>query len=216
MYIVLIIVQVFLLTLTNINWDDHQVAVRLNSIINLSFYGVMVFLYLVIFRGFWEKVIIQFKQNRNNYLRLIGLGVVSLLVVSALINLGYQLIGVTETSDNQAALDALLSGSWFDKFSLVMFAVFLAPLVEEMVFRMATFNLLFSSAKLKPWTVIVISSLLFGLIHVAGTLDFIQIFYYAGLGMVLGYFYYKSKNIAVPIAIHMLLNAIVTVTMFVL
>jgi len=215
MYIALIVVQVLLVAFSIIDWENDEETVRLNSIMNLSFYGAMALLYLSLFTDFWRKVIAQFKQNSKKFLKLIGLGFGSLILVSALISLGYQFIGVTDTSDNQAALDALLAGAWFDKFSLVLFAVFLAPLVEEMVFRMATFQLLYRYKDIKPWMVIVISSLLFGLIHVVSTLDFIQIFYYAGLGMVLGFFYHKSKNIAVPIAIHMLLNAFVTITMIV-
>ena len=188
MYLLLIILQIVLFLTANIDWDNEQTTVRVNSIMNLAFYGIMFLLYIGLFTNFWKKVVIQFKQNKKYYLKLIGLGFVALVAVSAFIGLGYELLGINETSDNQASLDALLNGGWFDKFSLVIFAVFLAPLVEEMVFRMATFNFLFRSKDIKPWVVIAISSVLFGLIHVIGTFDFIQIFYYAGLGLILGYF----------------------------
>jgi membrane protease YdiL (CAAX protease family) len=109
----------------------------------------------------------------------------------------------------------LVDWNWGIIGTIFMFAVFLAPLVEEMVFRMAAFQLFFHIEGIKPWKVIMLSSLAFGLIHVIGTFDFVQLPYYAGLGAVLGFFYYRSKNIAVPIVIHMLLNALVTITMFI-
>ncbi len=57
---------------------------------------------------------------------------------------------------------------------------------------------------------IIISSLAFGFVHVASG-DFIQIIYYAFLGIVLGIIYLVSKkNIYVPIFVHFLINLMVT------
>lgn len=216
MYVALVLLQVILIAFTNINFQDKQINTRVSSIINLSFYVLMVILYISLFTGFWKKVGIQFKQNFNEYLKLIIIGFISLVVVSAFVSISYQALGLTDQSDNQAALEALLAGGLFDKLSLIIFAVFLAPLVEEMVFRMATFQILNRYTSLNHWLIIILSSLAFGLIHVVSTLDFVQLPYYAGLGLLLGFFYYKSKNILVPITIHMLLNAFVTITMFTL
>ncbi|AIO19348.1 CAAX amino terminal protease self- immunity [Candidatus Izimaplasma bacterium HR1] len=214
LYILLIAIQVGLLAATNINWNNDQNLIRFNSIANLSFYGIMALLFVVMLVSFWKKAFAQFKQNKWEYIKLIGLGFLTLIAVSMLMNVIYSLLGITDTSDNQEQLNQLLEGGWFDQMSLVLFAVFLAPMVEEMVFRLAGFNFLMRIKVLPSWAVVVITSLIFGFIHVMGSFDLEQIFYYAGLGVVLGYFYYRSKNIIVPIVIHMLLNGFVTFSMF--
>ena len=126
----------------------------------------------------------------------------------------YTLLGITETPENQELLDMQLNGTLFDQISLVVFAGFLAPLVEESLFRLSGFYYLKKVSWLPQWGVIAITSILFGLIHVLGD-DIVQIIYYAALGVVLGTLYYKSKNILVPITVHMLFNIFITIMMFI-
>lgn len=213
-YIFLIILQIVIvgLGLIDVYNDDH--LIRFNSILNLSFYGTIFLLFVVTFIPFWKNAIAQFKQHKKLYIIHIAIGFGVLIVVSMIMNLIYSLLGITDTSANQEQLNQLLEGAFFDKFSLIMFAVFLAPMVEEMIFRMSLFSFLMRYKKIKPWLIILITSFIFGFIHVMGAFDLEQIFYYAGLGAVLGFFYYKSKNIFVPIVIHMLLNAFATFSMF--
>ncbi len=187
---------------------------RIGSVSNLAFYGSLTLTYIILFRSFWKNVMKQFRQNSTRYIALIFGGFAAMIVISILMNILYTVIGITDQSGNQALLDDMLNYGTFEKVSLVIFAVFLAPLVEELVFRMAGFNLILKIKDVKPWVVITITSFMFGLIHVLGSFDFEQIFYYAGLGVVLGIFYWKSKNIMVPIIVHMMLNAFVTYTMF--
>jgi membrane protease YdiL (CAAX protease family) len=122
-------------------------------------------------------------------------------------------LGINNDPVNQQILESQLNGPFFDRASLAIFAVLLAPLVEEMVFRLAGFRLLGKIEGLPIAVTIAITSLLFGLIHVLSD-DIVQILYYAGLGVVLGLVYHKSKNILVPIGVHMLFNLFVVITMF--
>ena len=214
LYILLIAAQIALVYATNIDWNNSLVLIRFNSIANLSFYGLIALLFILMFIPFWKNALIQFKHHKWEYLKLVGFGFLALIGVSMLMNAIYALLGITDTSANQEQLNQLLEGGWFDQLSLVLFAVFLAPMVEEMVFRLAGFNFLKRFDRLPSWTIIVITSFIFGFIHVMGAFDLEQIFYYAGLGAILGFFYYKSNNIIVPIIIHMLLNGFVTFSMF--
>ena len=145
-----------------------------------------------------------------------------MVAASILSSMILEALDVTETSDNQEALNMLVNGSLFDKISLFVFAVLLAPFVEEIVFRKAVLNIFHfkynadgsKKAKIKKVIfasiAILISSLVFGLIHVTSG-DFVQIIYYAFLGIILGLLYLVSnKNIYVPIIVHLLINLMVT------
>ncbi len=85
---------------------------------------------------------------------------------------------------------------------LLLFAAFTAGVTEELMFRgylLPRLELIFKS----PYIAIAISSILFGLLHFSyGT-----IFNMVGpmiLGGVFGFFYWKYRNIAIPIICHFL------------
>ena len=214
MYIAVILVQVVVVFGGFVDVNSTEELIRFNSINNLGFYGLMAILYIALFKQAWNHELNHFKANKFQFIKYMLFGFLAMIGVSLLMNAIYLLLGITDQSENQAQLDMLLQGAFFDKFALVAFAVFLAPIVEEMVFRMAIFKFLEKGYFSKPWLKILISSSVFGFIHVMGAFDFEQIFYYIGLGAVLGAFYHKTDNIIVPIIVHMLLNGFVTITMF--
>lgn len=82
-------------------------------------------------------------------------------------------------------------------------AVFLAPLAEEFIFR----GFLFAKfqTKLSIWASMIFSSVLFGAIHFS--ISSITTFIF---GMCLCIIFYKTNNLAIPIVIHILNNAIVS------
>ncbi len=83
----------------------------------------------------------------------------------------------------------------------------IAPIFEEMVFRRSLYGLV----KVK-WLFIVLSGVLFGLLHVLGSynsiLDFLYIIPYGAMGSCFAYLLIKTKNITLPIIVHMLHNTI--------
>ena len=83
-------------------------------------------------------------------------------------------------------------------------AVFLAPLAEEFIFR----GFLFTKFQIKfsVWISMIISSLLFGAIHFS--ISSITTFLF---GLSLCIVFYKTKNLAIPILLHVLNNAIVSI-----
>lgn len=82
-----------------------------------------------------------------------------------------------------------------------------APILEEFVFRISTKGLI-KNNKLY----IIISSLLFGLIHVIGSyktpLDFLFIIPYSSMGIAFSYLYTKTKNPTLSVFVHMIHNII--------
>lgn len=156
------------------------------------------------FFGQWKKYSLQI---------LIGIG--AIFGASIAVSMIFSLIDFTEVAENQQQwLDILASGP-FGVFATVTSSVLLAPIVEEIVFRYAGFELVKKfnvNKKVYPYVVIMITSLMFGAIHIFGD-NPLQALFYCSLGAVLGFFYYKSDNIIVPISIHLLWNLFGVMTM---
>ena len=90
-----------------------------------------------------------------------------------------------------------------DSISVVMiiYALILGPVVEEMTFRGATYSIL--RKNLNFWTVNVIQAALFGLIH----MNLIQGIYAFFLGLALGYVRERTGNLLATIILHIVFNA---------
>ena len=81
-------------------------------------------------------------------------------------------------------------------------AIVVAPVLEELFFRGVAQRLVMRVAK--PWGGIFVASLLFAAAH--GTIA--QVAVALPCGMVLGYAYFRSRTLLVPISIHVLNNAL--------
>lgn len=85
---------------------------------------------------------------------------------------------------------------------IIVTAVVVVPVFEEMLFR-GTFQTMIRSFLVKPWLSIIVSSLLFTIIH-SNTTHWPALFV---LGVCIGYAYEKSGSLFRPILIHSLFNA---------
>ena len=83
----------------------------------------------------------------------------------------------------------------------IIYAIILGPILEEFCFRGVTYGLL-EKAGVKPGIAILISSILFGAMH----LILIQVLYATFLGLFLGYLRYKYRSIKITIPTHILFN----------
>lgn len=219
-YIVVWIAVLILQVILSIPYIDNQGVLvmtdaqelRLISITNLALYASLSLIFVIVLRTYLKE---QLKYTRDNYhdsIKIILLGLSGLFAAVFATSLIMQLIGVTENSNNQEVLNSLATAANFDKISLVVFTVFFAPFVEEIVFRRAVFGFL---EKVSIPLAIIVSGLLFGFIHVLSG-DYVQLIIYGALGITLAYTYYRSnKNIVTVIAIHMIYNLVVTIAMFV-
>lgn len=184
---------------------------RFISITNLTLYSSLFIIFSIMLRSYLKEQFIYSKNNLNEFLKITILGLSGLFVAILLTSTIMDFIGVTENSNNQEVLNGLLSAALFDKVSLVIFTVFFAPFVEEIVFRRAIFGFF---EKTSIPLAIAVSGLSFGFIHVLSG-DYVQLIIYGSLGLALAYTYYRSnKNIMAVIAIHMIYNLIITIVMF--
>lgn len=93
------------------------------------------------------------------------------------------------------------TGNPFIFFGMMFVAAVLAPIGEELVFRGGLFRFMLS--KTGPWPAALISSVLFGALH----LNLYGIVPLTLLGLTLCYAYYLTGNLRTSIMIHMIFNA---------
>ena len=79
------------------------------------------------------------------------------------------------------------------------------PVVEELCFREGVMGGLLRNG-VKPWKAILVSAVLFGLIH----FNPVQIVGAGLMGIILGIIYYKTGNIILATALHVLNNSVAT------
>lgn len=150
-----------------------------------------------------------------------------LIAVSMGIGIITQLVGTifnfSSISANQESINMLMNSKY--AILTLITVTFIGPLVEELVFRGAFFNLIKN-----PKIAIIVSSITFGLIHIrteiinlSSGFDFITIMQilvfslqYIGMGAFLGYLYEKNnRNIVFIYGVHGLYNLLVSILQFV-
>ena len=106
--------------------------------------------------------------------------------------------------NQQIAIDLTLSQPLFSFFAVVIFA----PLTEELIFRGMLARYLFPKQDNSKQTLLflLVSSVLFALIHSPGTLQ--QFLVYASLGFSLGLAYISRKGLVYSISLHALNNLV--------
>ncbi|MCR5098111.1 MAG: CPBP family intramembrane metalloprotease [Lachnospiraceae bacterium] len=83
---------------------------------------------------------------------------------------------------------------------IILYALILGPVCEELTFRGLSYN--YARRSLGFWATNIITALLFGLMH----MNPLQGSMAALIGLVFGALYEKSRNIFVPMALHILFN----------
>ena len=95
-----------------------------------------------------------------------------------------------------------------DEATGVLSMALLAPVVEELMFRGAMQGYLMRRYS-NPWIGIIVSALVFGLIHMNPQ----QVVYATLLGLVFGWIYYRTRSLLPVIAGHILNNSVAVITM---
>lgn len=153
----------------------------------------------------WNRFVEEFGKTRKTILwsmaALYGVTIITTMIV-------YNLSG-TSTSLNQMEVEIRLRRM---PYFVALIACGFAPVVEELVFR----GCIFGKLKEKNRTVwgIIISSVMFGLMHVLSSLmagdfiDVMNVIIYAAMGVVFSVVYYKTDSIVASMLVHLLNNAI--------
>ncbi|MFC6180039.1 CPBP family intramembrane glutamic endopeptidase [Lactiplantibacillus daowaiensis] len=126
-------------------------------------------------------------------------------MVILMLESGFQLLNrlfyqQTETQNN-AAIEALMTGSTLALWLQALSAVFLTPIMEELVFRGVLMNLFFKH----DWLNVLLSGVVFGSLHTTNTLPSFLIYF--TMGLILAGVYHWSGKLLAPMLLHFLINA---------
>jgi membrane protease YdiL (CAAX protease family) len=113
----------------------------------------------------------------------------------------------TTSTANQDNINALLSMNTAVLVVFSLSAVFIAPFVEEFIFRGLITKFFFTKGNW--WYSIILSGVLFSLGHASD--NFVSYLLYATMGGILAYVFKKSGQIKMSIAVHMLNNGVAMV-----
>ncbi len=189
--------------------DIAATPILFQEIYNISLEIIMIVIIIVLFKDYFKKSLTDLKKNHFNYfkkyLKYYILGVAIMMVCNSLI----MVLGGS-TSDNET-----LVRNQFNFYPIYTFicAVFLAPILEESVFRVS-FRKIFKNDIL----FILMSGLVFGGLHLIGMLDSPLILLYLGaysaLGFVFAFMLAKTDNVFVSMMFHFIHNGVLMSVQF--
>jgi membrane protease YdiL (CAAX protease family) len=163
-------------------------------------------------------LIVDFKKIKEKplyFLAYVGISGFAFLAITTVVSIIFGLF--IDDSVNQATIEMIMSNGGAPTMAISV--VLLAPILEELVYRKAIFNLLKKYGKPACYAV---SIILFTLPHMLSTdmsnmlMWLLQCIPYALSGFLLCYIYDKSnENIYASIGVHMLNNILACILMFV-
>lgn len=195
--------SVLILLLKQVGFDITKLNVHTrNTYLILVDISLMIITYLI-YRKDNNHDIKKYFRHFGKYFffgfKMWILGLVLMVISNLLIQHFYPL---ANTVNENAVRKALIASPIYTTFSACIFA----PFMEEMIFR-KSLRKVFDN----DWIFIIISGLLFGLVHnitVLGKPDMIYIIPYALFGGIFAYTYVKTNDIFVPMTFHLIHNTV--------
>lgn len=191
------------LSLFGINYNNLNILLR--SIYLIIYEASLTLIIIYIYR---KDVIPNFKEFIKNNVKYFKEYIkywflMLLLMISS--NLIVTLFTTSDIATNQETIIETLKVAPVYTFIV---SVLIAPILEELVFRVS-FRKIFSKTDI---LFILFSGLIFGGMHVIGTcehlIDLLFIIPYSIPGFIFAYIYTKSKNICIPISLHLIHNGV--------
>lgn len=192
------------------NPQDLETAKYANILIQVFAYiPLLIFFAIFLIRDFINDFIDFGKDTKKNFLKiLMWFGI--LYAASYAIALVYQILDITGQSDNESLLTLMMDSD--AKILFLITIVIIGPFVEEVLYRKLIFDTVEKTFKLKPIFAIVISVLIFALIHVSDPENIIYVFQYIAMAIPITLSYHLSKNnLFVSYGVHVCNNLIVAI-----
>ena len=186
----------FFSVLLNINPDKLSNTGKV--IYNLSFELILLSIIVFIYHKTLKEHLKKFKKcHFIKYIRYWFIALLLMTISNSLIDIFTHL----KTASNQQVVENNL---FSNPLPTIFIVVLIAPLLEELVYRLS-FRKIFKTDTI----FIILSGLFFGLMHMynpSTLLEFIYIIPYSIPGFIFAYTLKKSKNIFVPVGLHMIHN----------
>ncbi len=177
--------------------------------INILYYGIGTAYILLFLRGYLRTDFDTLLDHKIGNLLCLLSGYFFDLLLSYVAIIVLELIVGNVMNPNEEAIDTMAQSDYSAIFGL---AVFLAPVVEETLFRGIVFGTLREKNRVLAY---VVSVLLFSFYHIwqyaiaySDASLFIYMLQYIPVSFVLAWLYDRSRTIWVPIIFHMLINAL--------
>ena len=181
---------------------------------NLTIYILLFAILVTLYRQSFKNEFIELQNNSNKIAKYIPLGFILAFALQFIVSMLVSPFLKDQVSENQQQINRILFSSSSNGIMMIVAAVILGPVVEELIFRKSIFKLIPND-----YLALAISSIVFGLIH---TIDsgysitqlILQTIPYAACGIGLGYAHFKSNhNIYISTIIHMLMNCFSTIVL---
>ncbi|MBO3304336.1 CPBP family intramembrane metalloprotease [Clostridium perfringens] len=169
-----------------------------------SFYLVHIFLFLVgvyLYKDIYIKGVLKIKEKPLKFIFFLIIGIVAIYMSDTFFDMF-----IKEQSSNQEAL--ISTQKYITGLTSIFYyitTIIIGPLNEELIFR----NILIGNLKkyIPTMITLIISSILFGLIHIHSSSELIQVLPYIGSGLIFGLIYWKSNcNLVYSSSLHILNN----------
>lgn len=181
-------------------------------ICNVSIEVVLIAIILMIYK---DKIKNDFKDYKNNFKNYIKkyteywAFAIALMIVANIVIIN---IEPNSQATNQQAINELFN---IAPIYIIISSVILAPIVEELVFRLS-FKYIFKNDVI----FVILSGITFGAMHIIGTYtclaDWLYIIPYSIPGLVFAYTLKKSNNIFVPMSLHFMHNGLMMAVQLIL
>lgn len=213
-----LVVLLFIVQTKAIDKDDNMalfLAVSFIIQVALQFIGSLIVIFTN--KGLRKQIVATFKEAKVSLL----LWVIIFLVIVTILNLIFNTISnaVNDTnffannngdSDNQKQLE-LMATTPLGIFALILGSIFLAPINEEIAYRYGTFSIVRNK-----WLAYTASLVYFPSMHILGSGDWNNIFGYLGMAIAAPLLFIIARgNTTYTIGLHMLINAVATISLFI-
>jgi len=149
----------------------------------------------------------RFRKNWKNMVGHIVMGEAQVYLVLILANFLMEQLGLSTGSQNEATIASMFKPDVVVLVTLFFTLCVFTPIVEETIFRKVLFG--FFPKRLGPIVPILVSGIVFGLMHVVSNGDYLQSIPYVLMGFVFGWVYWSSgRNVYVTMGVHFLNNLI--------
>ena len=188
-----------------LNIDFSKITLNQYIFLALIKYLFFIILLIIIYHKYLKEKFIDFKNNFRKYISISFKdwfsGFLIMIVSNAIIN-----SFITGLGENENAVQGLITNT---PYIALLMTTFLAPFIEEMIFRKSL-----QDATNNKIIYMMLSGLIFGLVHVLGSnnpYEYLLIIPYGSLGFMFAHTINKTDNIYCTIMMHMFHNGILTI-----
>ena len=181
---------------------------------NILYYYILFAATVIIFHGFLGRTSRHFAENLGGACKFMAIGLVALYGLNELVYRLTRLVVSNQTNLNDTTISAQIEDA---PHMTLLIVIFLAPFVEEVLFRGLVFGNLKSKSRLGAYAV---SCLLFALLHVwqfalvnQDITYFLLMVQYLVPGVMLAWSYEHSGTLWTAVALHAVANALSVWTM---